>query len=67
MDLPDTADLLRVSDAYDRTPAHDAAEHGHVICLKLLMEAGMSLYLPDKVSSLVDYIPAHCNIYLVLN
>ncbi|KAL8558416.1 hypothetical protein ACOMHN_064763 [Nucella lapillus] len=30
------------------TPAHYAARAGHVQCLQLLVEAGLSLYLPDQ-------------------
>ncbi|XP_046569380.1 espin-like [Haliotis rubra] len=46
--IPNIGDLLRVTDAFDRNPAHDAAENGFVECLRMLVEAGISLYLPDK-------------------
>nr|KAG5703167.1 hypothetical protein BaRGS_027332 [Batillaria attramentaria] len=48
LETPDRREMLGVADMYDRTPAHDAAENGHVECLQLLAEQGVSLYLPDK-------------------
>ncbi|XP_071105248.1 espin-like [Haliotis cracherodii] len=48
LEIPNIGDLLRVTDAFDRNPAHDAAENGFVECLRMLVEAGISLYLPDK-------------------
>lgn len=49
LETQERRELLGVADLYDRTPAHDAAENGHVECLQLLVETGVSLYLPDKV------------------
>ena len=49
LECPERRELLGVADVYDRTAAHDAAENGHVECLQLLVEAGVSLYLPDQV------------------
>lgn len=50
LECPEGRELVGLADMFDRTPAHDAAEKGHVECLQLLMEAGVSLYLPDQVS-----------------
>ncbi|XP_064594563.1 ankyrin repeat, PH and SEC7 domain containing protein secG-like [Liolophura sinensis] len=43
--FPEVLDLVDVNDS---TPAHDAAEGGHVDCLKLLLDAGLELFTQDK-------------------
>ncbi|PVD38266.1 hypothetical protein C0Q70_00877 [Pomacea canaliculata] len=40
LETQERRELLGVADLYDRTPAHDAAENGHVECLQLLVETG---------------------------
>lgn len=42
--------MLELVDVNDSTPAHDAADGGHVDCLKLLLDAGSELFAEDKVS-----------------
>ena len=60
LECPERRELLGVADMYDRTAAHDAAENGHVECLQLLVEAGVSLYLPDQVGHCLPDQVGHC-------
>ena len=45
-----THGILHKSDVFGSTAAHRAAENGHVICLKLLVDAGLNVHQPDEVS-----------------
>ena len=42
-------EVLEKRDSRGTTPAHDAAENGHVICLKLLIDAGLNVHQKDEV------------------
>ena len=42
-------EAVRICDVRGSTPAHDAAQNGHVTCLRLLVEFGLDIHQRDEV------------------
>ncbi len=49
-------DAAHIRDSCGGSPAHDAAENGHVTCLRLLLDAGLDPHLKDEVRVLCLHI-----------